>query len=389
MALFDSVVDRILNKDKYRDQNKRATSGQERQERIGTQDQSRIGETTGTNKRTGETTGTTDRSTTDVSSVTGTNQKRIAELVEQLPAQTRNILSNTIGSLGGNLDQSGARIGGLVDNLVSAGRARAVQDFERGELSQILGQAQGIGSLDNTTSQLLLQRGAEGLATRLAGFEADTRLAGEQLRQQTVERDIGNLLGLIDAERGALTSRTGTIDDILQQQSRSQSDTTERQNILQSIVDQSNQQVAESSIADIFDLVNRDYAEGVNTGQPDLPGGATSRNAVTPTGPTTEGTGGGADVTDPVQEKSAPIENIIDKLVTDDGTSTDLVQENPGIIIGTIKANGDVWDGTRWISAAEDYARRHPPKPSERPYAGAEWRWNGRNWVVHDVGAGR
>ena len=84
-------------------------------------------------------------------------------------------LEERIGGLDGKYDS-------FINNLVSSGRERAIQDFEGDELSKILAGAQNVGSLDNTTSQLLLQRGKRRIyLLSLNAQEAETRFIGRTL----------------------------------------------------------------------------------------------------------------------------------------------------------------------------------------------------------------
>lgn len=137
------------------------------------------------------------------------------ETITQIPEEQRRILGDLATTLEGRLGTSAARTGTLVDDLVASQQALATQNFERNQLSSILGQAQGIGSLDNTASQELLRRGNQDLLTELANIEARTRFQGEQFRRSGEQQEIGTLLAAIEGSRGAQANRIGTLDELL------------------------------------------------------------------------------------------------------------------------------------------------------------------------------
>lgn len=144
------------------------------------------------------------------------DQRRlIDELITRLPEAQQQQLGDLATRLGTDLDLTGDRTRGFVDDLRASTRAQSIRDFELNELSPVLNQAQQIGSLDNTTSQQLLSQAQLDLNRGVNLQDAQLALQGEEFIGQQRERDIGALLDTIGGLKGASEQRTGAISDRL------------------------------------------------------------------------------------------------------------------------------------------------------------------------------
>jgi hypothetical protein len=95
---------------------------------------------------------------------------------------------------------------GNLESIIDSTRANAALDFQEGDLASIFQQVDSIGSFDNTTSQLLVDKAGRDFATRMAGVEGQIRLNAETtnnaVQSNAIQAALGGLQGGMETDKG-------------------------------------------------------------------------------------------------------------------------------------------------------------------------------------------
>lgn len=211
-----------------------------------TQNQSNTGENLTTSNQTSANTGSTNTTGTQATQTqqTGTQNQVTSTLDADTINQLKTLLGGAVTNAGGAVNATGNSdalktiastafangTGGndsTVDASIAADQAQAKIDFSNGEGTQIAGLEQGIGSKNNTYSQLLEQKGTTDLATSLQKISADAKLQELGLNNNDLQTAIGALtassgaaatdantalaplLAIVSALKGATSTTTG------------------------------------------------------------------------------------------------------------------------------------------------------------------------------------
>lgn len=231
-----------------------------------TQNQTNTATQTGTSQQTSTNTGTT----TATGTQTGTTSQQGSQVqtTQNLDADTINLLKTLLPNLSTNAANAdptqnsdalkqvaavafGNGTGGndsAVNAAISADQAKAKLDFQTGEGQQIAGVQQGIGSKNNTYSQLIEQKGQSDLATQLDQITANAKLNELGLNNSSLNTAIAALtqssqagstdantainpiLAIVQALKGASTTTAG------QTQQTGQTQETSTQQTIQDLI---------------------------------------------------------------------------------------------------------------------------------------------------------